>query len=273
MNKRTLLWATLWQSRWFLLKCSAAGLFLGLILMFSLPNEYETSIFSVIESTVAEIAADEDYTALVASNIPSSIQMVDAVRPTRYHFIMGSVPFLTSMFDIPVVLSQTGESVTLYQYMTEHQRYPWWKYVTSIPKLFSEKEINIDSPIDIFHLTDHQAEVADAIKERINVDVDRKLHTVTLTVRMQDPLVAATVADSISVRLQDYVRKYRIEKENYTITYLEEVHEQAEEAYHQAQKVYAHFVDRNHDLATQSAKKELTNLRIEKDLAYFHYVK
>ncbi|MDL2213876.1 hypothetical protein LJC29_07920, partial [Bacteroides sp. OttesenSCG-928-N06] len=76
MNKRTLLWATLWQNRWLLLKCSAVGLFLGFILVLSLPAEYQTFIFTVPESTVAEIAADQDFSAIATSTMPAgSIQM------------------------------------------------------------------------------------------------------------------------------------------------------------------------------------------------------
>ncbi|MDL2299863.1 hypothetical protein LJC21_04075, partial [Bacteroides sp. OttesenSCG-928-E20] len=253
-----------------LFKCGLVGIVTGLIITLSLPNEYKSSILSSAESTAAEIAAESDFSAITATAMPSSIQMLDAVRPTRYPFVLSSVPFLTSLFNIPITLSTTNQTTTLYQYMTEHQRYPWW----NLPKLFRNKEItNNDTIIDIFHLTEPQAEVVDELKERISVDVDKTRRTITLVVRMQDPLVAATVADSVSARLQDYVRKYRIQKENYNITYLEEVHNQAEKAYHQAQKVYAHFADRNHDLATQSAKKELTNLRIEKDIAYTHFVK
>ncbi|MDL2213879.1 hypothetical protein LJC29_07935, partial [Bacteroides sp. OttesenSCG-928-N06] len=277
MNKRTLLWATLWQSRQLLLKCCVMGLFLGLIIMLSLPAEYETSIFTVPESTAAEIAADADFSGFTAANMPvgegSSIKMFDAIHPTRYPVVVGSVPFIASLFHLPITLSTTQDTITLYQYMTEHQRYPWWQYITFIPNLFNKEDTTLHDSIDVFHLTEHQAKVAESISDRINIAVDKKRRTITIIVRMQDPLVAATVADSVSARLQDYVRKYRIQKENYNITYLEEVHEQAEKAYHQSQKVYAHFVDRNHDLATQSARKELTNLRIEKDLAYSHFVK
>ncbi|MDL2299866.1 hypothetical protein LJC21_04090, partial [Bacteroides sp. OttesenSCG-928-E20] len=237
-NKYLHIACKLWQNRLFLLKCCGIGLFLGFILVLSLPTEYQSSILSSAESTYAEIAADQDFSAITTTAMPSSTQMLDAVRPTRYPFVLSSVPFLTSLFNIPITLSTTNQTTTLYQYMAEHQRYPWW----NLPKLLKNKETtNNDTVIDIFHLTEPQAEVVDELKERISVDVDKTRRTITLVVRMQDPLVAATVADSVSVRLQDYVRKYRIEKENYTITYLEEVHEQAEEAYHQAQKVYAHF--------------------------------
>ncbi|MDL2213236.1 hypothetical protein LJC29_04645, partial [Bacteroides sp. OttesenSCG-928-N06] len=122
MNKQTLLWATLWQNRRLLLKCSIAGSFLGSILVLSLPTEYQSSILSSAESTYAEIAADQDFAAIANTTLPnSSTQMLDAVRPTRYPFVLSSVPFLTSLFNIPITLSTTNQTITLYQYMTEHQ--------------------------------------------------------------------------------------------------------------------------------------------------------
>ncbi|MDL2213806.1 hypothetical protein LJC29_07565, partial [Bacteroides sp. OttesenSCG-928-N06] len=262
----------LWAARKYLLKCSLAGILISIIAIFSIPNEYETTILCGTELTRYEIAAEESPLSALGLE-PEKALMRDGVRPSLYPQVVSSVSFLVSLFDIPVAtipLATEADTLTLFSYMNGYQRYSWW----NLPKLLENKETtNNDTIIDIFHLSESQGIVVDDLKKRISVETDIRRRTTKITVRMQDPLVAALVADSVSARIQTYIRKYRIQKELNNITYLEEVHNQAQEAYHQAQKIHAHFVDRNHDLATQSARKELTNLRIEKDIAYFHYVK
>lgn len=46
----------------------------------------------------------------------------------------------------------------------------------------------------------------------MEANVDKKTGVTTITVTMQDAEVAATVADSVVVKLQDYVTAYRTKK-------------------------------------------------------------
>lgn len=70
-------------------------------------------------------------------------------------------------------------------------------------------------------MTREQAGIAGAIGSKIMVTVEKKTWVTTLAVTMQDPLIAATVADSVRVRLQDYVTDYRTSKARMTLEYTE----------------------------------------------------
>ena len=103
------------------------------------------------------------------------------------------------------------------------------------------------------------------------MDVDKKKRTVTLHIRMQDPLVSATVADSVMAKLQKFVSDYRTKKERINLEQTENLYQQARKRYYEAQETYAHFADANQSLSLKLYQKELYNLQIAKDIAYKEY--
>ena len=279
----------LWDARMFLLKTSMVGLLIGILIFISIPKEYETSIYTVPESTSGKIDTDEGFSSEVSIG---GKKIQDAIIPSLYPEVVSSTPFLLSLFDIPITLSNNKElsTLTLSEYMSTHQRSPWWNtirvgilQIISFPiTIFSEKETNDTSnlqptshqhgeTIDIFHLSKREIAIAAAINSRINVDVDKKKRTVTLHIRMQDPLVSATVADSVMAKLQKFVSDYRTKKECINLEHAENLYQQARKRYNEAQETYAHFADANQSLSLKLYQKELYNLQIAKDIAYKEY--
>lgn len=278
--------ALCWRERAFILKLCGVGVLIALVIIFSLPSEYDAFIYTVPESTARTIVLGaEESDEFTAGTNATGERVRDAVLPSRYPLVISSVPFLVSLLDIPVmpVLDPEIGRITLYEYMTEHQRCPWWsklfalpgKAIGSIYALFdsSKAEAVGDETVDAFRLTRKETETVKALDRRIRVGVDRERRTITLLVRMQDPLVAATVVDSVSARIQSYVTEYRNRKEFDTYAYVEELNRQAEENYRRAQEAYARFADRNQDLVRLSAQQELSRLRTEMNLAYREYVR
>ena len=88
---------------------------------------------------------------------------------------------------------------------------------------------------------------------------------------MQDPLIAATLADSVRVRLQEYVTDYRTSKARNTLDYIQKLYDDSKAEYYAAQAAYAAYADRNLNLSTLSARAEATRLENEQNLAYQTY--
>lgn len=279
----------LWNARKFLLKIGVAGLLVGIIIIISIPKEYETSIYTVPESTIGKI--DMNGVFSIETNIGGG-KIQDAIRPSLYPKIVNSTPFLLSLFDIPVMPSTGKDTLTLSEYISTHQRAPWWSSIrTGISKLislplalFREKETdNINdlsattaangTSTETFHLSLREAAIAAAIRSRINVDVDKKKRTITLRIRMQDPFVSAIVADSVKAKLYTFVSNYRTGKERANLKYAENLCLQARGMYYEAQKTYAHFADANLFLSRKVYQKDLYNLQVAMNLAYKEYVR
>ncbi len=271
-----------WDSRKLILKVCGIGAVIGLVIGFSTPKEYTSKILIAPESTSKSSSSGMSALAAMAGVSLGSSSGRDAIYPDLYPDIVSSTPFLTGLFDISVHENKDTTMMTLATYMKEHQKAPWWKWITGAPfkligwatSLFKDKtdeEGGEAGKINPFQMTREQASIASAIGSKIMVTVEKKTWVTTLAVTMQDPLIAATVADSVRVRLQDYVTDYRTSKARTTLEYTEKLTKEAQAEYYEAQEKYARFADANQGLAMLSSRAELEKLQNEMNLAYSAY--
>lgn len=94
---------------------------------------------------------------------------------------------------------------------------------------------------------------------------------VTISVTMQNPLVAATVVDTVQACLQEYVTEYRTSKARRILNYTEQLRNEAQTKYHEAQIQYANYADVNQKLVIQTSRAELIRLQNEMNLAHSTY--
>lgn len=260
--KRILLWGI----------CSAV---LGVAFSFTFPKGYK-----VVTKLAPELSLRSNSLTSLASMAGINMSMLgnnnDALLPTVYPEIVSSVPFITDLFDMPV-----GEK-TLYDYMQEDQKASLIGTVFSLPgritdaiKDFvsnsSEEDIEEDIPIDSFRLTAEQYAVYKSIVRSISIVVDKKTFIVTITVFMQDSEVAASLAKEVCESLRKYVIKYRTEKTQQVVDYLNVVVESSRQEYFEAQANYARYADSHQGITRQSEQLESLRLQNIMNLKYQLY--
>lgn len=270
-----------WNGRKLIVKVCLIGAVVGLIVGFSTPKSYTSTILIAPESTGRTTSGSMSSLAAMAGiNLGSSTSR-DAIYPDLYPDIVGSTPFLVGLFDLPVHTMQDTTRMTLATYMKDHQKQPWWSAVTGAPfrligwvrSLFSKKpdDNGEKKPVDVFQLTREESGIAGSISHCIQVSVEKKTYVTTLQVSMQDPLIAATVADSVRARLQDYITEYRTEKARQTLSYVQKLYKEAQADYYRAQEQYARYADANQSLITLRSQAEVERLQNERNLAYSTY--
>lgn len=272
-----------WNSRKLILKVCGIGTIIGLIMGFSVPKEYTASTLIAPEGYRRGASSGMSALANIADIDISSSPTTDrdAIYPSLYPTIVNSTPFLIRLFDISVQARKDSIAMPLSLYLKEHQKSPWWNVVTSAPfkvigwgmSMFSEKpeEIQTKDTIDPFRMTREEMGIANAIASRINIGVDKKKRTITIFVTMQDPMVAATVADTVRAHLKEYVTEYRTAKARRTLAYVENLRQEAQKEYYQAQKKYTQFADANQGLVKLTSRAELARLENEMNLAQAIY--
>ena len=92
----------------------------------------------------------------------------------------------------------------------------------------------------------------------ISCDVDKKTDVISIEVTDQDPLVCATMADSVRVTLQEFITRYRTNKARIDLDFTKKLYIDAKKDYEKARQVYASYSDANQDVILQSyiSKKE-----------------
>ena len=135
----------------------------------------------------------------------------------------------------------------------------------------TEEEETGETTINPFHLTYEQASTVAGLKQAIVANVDKKTGVTTVSVTMQDPLVAAIITDTVVVKLKEHITKYRVSKAVDDCKYWEQLNEQRKNEYYAKQKDYAAYIDANKNVILQSVRIEQERLQSEMNLAYQVY--
>ncbi len=204
----------------------------------------------------------------------SSNNSGDAITPDLYPDLMNSVDFRTSMFDVKIKMDNNNRVMTYYDYLDKEQKIPWWskaqKAFWALFKDESHSEESKDS-VNPFRLTPEQLSIANAVGDCIECKINNKTGVISIIVTDQDPLVAATLADSVKARLQDFLTDYRTKKARHDLAYIENLYKEARINYDHACDVYAAYVDANQDVVLESVKQKQTKLENEMQLLFNNY--
>ena len=210
-----------WAERKMLYKVCGIAAVIGLIVGFSIPKEYSTEVTLAPESASKMNAGSMGALAAMAGiNLGGASAGEDALSPELYPDIVKSTPFLLELFDVKVKDQKGKIDTTLYAYLDKYQRSSWMGTVVSAPfkalgwtlSLFKDKPEKKEGKIDPFRLTLDETRVAEALSKRILVTIDKKTGVTTLEVTMQDPLISASLTDTVMRCLQNYITDYRTNK-------------------------------------------------------------
>lgn len=268
----------LWRNRRTVLKWCGIGAIVGLVVAFSIPREYVTTVKLAPETVNSRTGAGGlgALAAMAGFGGMGGGGGADAVYPQLYPDVVSSVPFTVSLFDVKVTDIDEENKYTVAQYIEDETSSPWWSKVLGLPgavigMLRGSEEEEKNHKLDQFHLTPKENAVVQAINSRVSASVDAKTSVVTISVKMQDPMVSAILADTVVARLQEYVTDYRTNKARKDLAYAEKLNQEAKQAYYQAQQRYADYLDRNQGLILYSAQTTRDRLENEATLAFNLY--
>ena len=270
----------LWSRKRLILIWCMWGAIAGLIIAFSIPREYSTTVklapeFKRNSRSIASINA----LASLAGINTSGNSGTDAMYPPLYPEVVSSLPFIVSLLDVPVE-DKEGNKFTVREYLLEETSSPWWSSVVNLPRrmvsgvtgLFSHKEKEQEEhTLDKFRLNKEEDFLVKSLKGRITANVDQNTYVISIGTQMQDPVVSAILADTVVSRLRDFITDYRTDKARQDLAYAEKLNADAQHDYYAAQQRLADYVDRNQNLATQSARITRDRLSNEASLAFNLY--
>lgn len=268
---------TLWKAKKLYAITCGIALIIGMIVAFSIPKTYKVKVVLAPElSNGMNLSGGlSDIASMVGINIGNNGSNIDAIYPELYPEIVSSVPFLTDMFNIKVTTKDGSlKAITLYSYLKDKQKYPWWeKIIGGIKKIFSKKNgtFTKNGKVNYFMLNKEQDDIAQAIQSMINCSVDKKTNIITISVTTQDALVSASLADSVCNKIQDYIIAYRTKKARNDLNYVQKLCTEAKAQYIKAQEKYSSYSDSNEDVILQSFKAKQEEMENEMQLRYNIY--
>lgn len=270
----------LWTARKFLFKVAGIAVFVGVIIALTTPKVYTVNVKLAPElgnsrrsSSLSSIAS---MLGVGGMNMGSE---ADALNVTLYPDVVASTPFIIDLLDTRIrTLDEEKPDTTLVEYLKTNKgnllgtimSLPS-KAIGSIVSLFKEDKEEDIKTINPFHLTKSEDRSVKSLRKMITANVDKKTGVTTISVTMQDPMVAALITDTVLAKLKEHIINYRISKAQEDCNYYKKLYEESKIKYYEAQKKYANFLDANKNIILRSVQIEGERLQNEANLAYNLY--
>ncbi len=271
------LWQDIRKHKKLYLKVFGITFILAVVYLLSLPNFYKCEVELAPELTRS--GSSNSLLSIASSfglKLGSGTSNGEALFPTLYPDMVNSTDFKTGLFPIQVHKKDSTRIITYYDYLLNEQKYPWWSRAISstlnflISLIATPEEVD-NKPLDPFQLTKEQKSVADLVDNKVFCDVDPKTLVITIGVTDQDPLICATVADSVKAHLQQAITDYRTRKARVDLEYNQKLFRETKARYDKARQAYAAFADANQDVILESVRSKRADLENEMQIQYNAY--
>ena len=249
---------------------------IGIISALTMTRKYNVTMTLAPEVTNRANNNLSSITSMLGLNGVSLNPGTDAMSITLFPEICQSTPFLAALLDVPlssyVSEKQQEEGVqpmhtTVYKHFSgeDREKKGLSKWLSSLKKEKDEKPYT--GVVDATELPHKQAAVVKALGNSISADVDKKSGVTTISVTMDDRMMAKQLADTVCTRLQEYVSEYRTKKAQANYEYYVTLAQEAREIQIKAQAAYARSVDYDRSVILQSKNSEKERLRADANLA------
>jgi predicted XRE-type DNA-binding protein len=244
------------------------------IIMLSIPNYYSCTVMLAPELSSMGAKSSSGLASLASSfgiNLGGANAGADALLPTLYPDLMNSVTFRASLFPIQVQREDEDSTMTYYDYLKDGQKAPWWSMAMKatfdgLASLLGADKEKESSKVNTFKLTKEQTKIVKTMEKKVSCDVDKKTMVITINVVDQDPLICATIADSVQMKLQKFITDYRTSKARVDLEYNKKIFEEARTRYEKARDAYAHFSDSHRDVSSQRGQTKQADLQNEMNI-------
>ena len=275
INLKALFERTL-KKKWRLLSIAAIAVVVASVIIFPVPRYYTCSVELAPELGIPNGSGGSlaDIASSMGINLNSGL-VIDAISPELYPELMKSNNFVVTLIESRVKSIDGKIDTTYYQYLQKHQKYsPWAKILWPLKRLFVLKKpanTKDNHKIDPFRLTKKEDDIFNMIKTNIKCAVDKKTDVITIIVKDQDPLIAATMSEAAMQQLQAFITEYRTGKARNDVEYYKKLTTKAKETYEKARRLYGSYADANTELMLESYKLKQEDLENDMQLKFNNY--
>ena len=199
----------------------------------------------------------------------------DAIYPLLYPELFENPEFIVGLYDIHVTTKDGDISTDYFTYMKKHQKKnlltrPYYYTMGKITALFTEEDNTPRAEgakgVNPFMMNKKDFDLMYKIMGNIGCSVDNKNNIISVRVQDQDPLICATMADSVKCHLQDFIIHYRTSKASEDVMHYQHLRDSAEAEANLAMERYSRFVDSHKGIVLQAYQSQESKLANELSL-------
>ena len=270
---------TILSHKTLLLKVWIVTFILSCLLILPQPRYYITEVSLAPESVdMKGLGQLGSVTSSLGVNLGNTSS--DAIYPRLYPDLFASTAFLVSLLDVEVTTLKGDVKTDYYSYIDNYQKHnplttPLRLTVKWARSLFAKETASIPGVggkrFDPFHLSRETSDILQDVADNIRCTYSRTTDVVTITVKDQDPMVCALLADSIKAHLQTFITEYRTKKARVDYEHYRRLTTEARASYDKARQAYASYADAHSGVNMHSVSSRITDLENDMQLKYNIY--
>ena len=262
---------TLWNGRKTILIALLVGAVLGILVALSTPNEYTATTVMVPQTGSKSTSGLSSLASLAGVDL--GMTETSELSPILYPKIVNSVPFMLELMNTKVSFSKYDKPISLYDFYTAKQKPTVIgaikKYTIGLPGVIIgairkkpvESGLPKQSENQPIKLTKKQYEVKKVLNSCVSLNAEKKEGYLTLNVVMSEALAAAQVAQKAQELLQREIIKFKVEKSQANLDFIQESYNVAKAQAEGYQVNIAVNTDRYKDLT--SSVPQVSNTRLQ----------
>lgn len=269
----------MWLNRWLVIKITGVAMVLGLMVALFSKKEYTASCDIVLQSSSGSTSSSmSSLAALAGINIGQMQNSVRALSPYVYENILNSTSYRKELMYTVMDFEKADRPVSFYEYFTSEEfNKPGVmdyvkKYTIGLPGVIigairgpqPESDASaVEEGSAIETLTSEEASCVSLLSKAVVITLDDKKGYITITANMPEPVAAAQLAQAAFDILQKYITKFKIEKVQSDLDFVQERYDEAKRNFEEVQARRAKLRDANMNTTRYSALAELEKLDAE----------
>jgi len=267
----------LWSEKRIILNGLGIGTVIGLLVAILTPKEYTASTVMMLQSESSGGGGMSQISSLAAiAGFDLNVDAGSDISPVIYPQIINSESFMLDIMYSKYTFKDVAKPVNMFDYY-KHKKpgvlEAVRKFTLGLPGVIVEA-IRKQQPMaaktkndSIIYITKDQDKMITALREQINVQVNKKDGYVTVTTRFPEAVLAAQVAKRTQDLLQEKITGYKIQKSKNQLAFIRQRYNEKKANFYNIQARLADFKDRNQNMFFASAGTEKDRLENDYNIA------
>lgn len=262
----------LWAKKKLFVKTLPTAIVLAYIFILGFPRYYVTDVKLAPELDGTSMSTTLGSLASSFGFDLDNLKSNDAITPLLYPNLMEDNGFVTGLFNVQVKSKDGSINTTYHDYLEKYQKPVIWNVPFSwVGNLFKKEQKGEAGILDPYNLSKKEDDIAGSIRNKIKIDFDKKTAVISIHIKDQDALISKTIADSVKVRLQDFITNYRTSKARTDYEYYKKLAMEAKQEYEKARQRYGSMADANSKVVLRSLEMKLEDMENDLQLKYNAY--
>ena len=275
---------SLWAGRKTILICTGIFIVLGLVAALTMKRTYSVSTTMVPQMASSRSSSLASLASLAGMDL--GMTQTAELSPLVYPQIVSSVPYRVELMHAPLHFEKADTAVSLLTYAKDYMKPGVMaqvkKYTIGLPflllsKLRKPKEVALPEGWEPsasgsteprpYTVTKDEEKMLKYLASAVSLSVDKKEGYLTLTVNGMEPVQTADLAIKAQELLQKEVTRFRTEKAEDELKYIQERYNEIKKEAESYQASLAVLTDRSQNMTTSRARLERERLMAKYSVA------